>query len=65
MTEPRSDELAYLLERAGIVLPAERMAEVAAEYESFRNQLALVNGAYAAHDEPALIFAARPKAALG
>ncbi len=43
--------MAFLLERAGIALPAERMAEVAAEYESFRQQLALVNGAYAAQDE--------------
>ena len=59
----RPDEvLAFLLERAGIVLPAERMAEVAAEYESFRQQIALVNGAWTAQDEPALIFVARPKA---
>lgn len=39
------------------------MAEVAAEYESFRQQLALVNGAYTAQDEPALILPARPKTA--
>lgn len=58
-----SAEVAFLLERAGIALPAERMAEVAAEYESFRQQLALVNGAYSAQDEPALIFPARPKTA--
>ena len=56
-----SGELAFLLKRAGIVLPAERMAEVAVEYESFRQQVALVNGAYTAQDEPALIFVARLK----
>ena len=61
----QSDELAFLLERAGIVLPAERMAEVAVEYESLRQQIALVNGAYTAQDEPALIFVARPKAGGG
>lgn len=58
----KSDALAFLLKRAGILLPAERMAEVAVEYESFRQQVALVNGAYTAQDEPALIFVARPKA---
>lgn len=57
-----SDELAFLLKRAGILLPAERMAEVAVEYESFRHQIALVNGACTAQDEPALIFVARLKA---
>jgi len=56
-----SDDLAFLLQRAGIVLPAERVPEVAAEYESFRQQVALVNGAYAAQDEPALVFVTRPK----
>ena len=53
------DELAFLLKRAGITLPAERMTEVAVEYESFRHQIALVNGACAAQDEPALFFVAR------
>ena len=57
-----SDELALLLKRAGIVLPAERMAEVALEYASFRQQIALVNGVYSEQDEPALIFVARVKA---
>jgi len=60
-----SEDLGFLLRRAGIVLPAERTAEVAAEYESFRQQIALVNGAFTAQDEPALIFVARPKAAGG
>ena len=59
------DELAPLLRRAGISLPVERMAEVAAEYENFRQQIALVNRAFAAEDEPALIFVARPKAEGG
>ena len=57
-----SDELASLLRRAGISLPAERMAEVAAEYEIFRQQIALVNRAFTAEDEPVLIFVARPRA---
>lgn len=57
-----NDEVAFLLQRAGIVLPAERVPEVAAEYVSFRLQVALVNGAYTAQDEPALVFVARPKA---
>ena len=60
-----SDELAFLLKRAGIVLPAERMAEVALECASFRQQIALVNGAFTAQDEPALIFVARLKADRG
>ena len=55
-------ELALLLERAGIVLPSERIAEVAAEYVTFKQQLALVNGTYTAQDEPALIFVAALKA---
>lgn len=59
------DDLAFLLQRAGIVLPAERVPEVAAEYESFRQQVALVNGAYTAQDEPALVFIAQPKADRG
>ena len=54
-------DLARLLERAGIVLPAERIAEVAAEYETFQQQLALVNDTYTAQDEPALIFVAGVK----
>lgn len=57
-----SEEIEFLLKRAGIVLPAERTAEVAAEYESFRLQVALVNGVFTAEDEPALIFVARPRA---
>ena len=60
-----SDELASLLQRAGISLPEDRMAEVAAEYESFRRQIALVNRAFTPEDEPALIFVARPKAGGG
>lgn len=60
-----SEDLGFLLSRAGIVLPAERTAEVAAEYESFRQQIALVNGAFTAQDEPALIFVARLKAVRG
>ena len=63
--EDGSGELAFLLDRAGIVLPPERMAEVAAEYRSFRQQVALVNGAFTAEDEPALIFVARPRVAEG
>lgn len=55
-----NNELALLLKRAGIVLPPERMPEVAAEFESFRGQIALVNGAFTAQDEPALIFVTRP-----
>ena len=55
------DELLFLLQRAGIILPPERMAEVAAEYAIFREQIALVNGAYTAQDEPALIFVARSR----
>ena len=56
------DDLAFLLQRAGIVLPAGRVPEVVAEYDSFRQQIALVNGAYTAQDEPAVIFVVRPKA---
>jgi hypothetical protein len=59
MPPSATDELALLLKRAGIVLPAERLDEVAAEYETFRRQVALVNGACTALDEPALIFVAR------
>ena len=55
-------ELALLLARAGIVLPAGKIAEVAAEYATFKDQLALVNGAYTAQDEPAMIFVAGLKA---
>lgn len=56
-----TDELVFLLKRAGIVLPPERMAEVAAEYTVFREHIALVNGAYTAQDEPSLIFVARSR----
>ena len=58
-----SDELAMFLRRAGIDLPADRMIEVAAEYQSFSQQIALVNRAYTADDEPALVFVARAPAA--
>lgn len=58
-------ELVFLLERAGIVLSPERIAAVAAEYVAFRKELALVNGAYTAQDEPALIFVAGSRIARG
>lgn len=57
------DELAFLLARAGIVLPPERMAVVAAEYVGFRNEIAMVNGAFIPQDEPALIFVAGSRVA--
>ena len=53
------DHLLVLLERAGITLPMERIADVTAEYALFCEQLALVNGVFTAADEPALIFVAR------
>ena len=53
-----TEELSGLLQRAGIVLPPERMAAVAAEYVIFREDLAMVNGAYSPDDEPSLIFVA-------
>ena len=58
---PDTDELIFLLKRAGIVLPPEQMAEVEGEYAIFREQIALVNGAYTAQDEPSLIFVAQSR----
>ena len=53
-----TEELSCFLQRAGIVLPPERMAAVAAEYIIFRNDVAMVNDAYSPNDEPSLIFVA-------
>ena len=53
-----TEELSGLLQRAGIALPPERMAAVAAEYVIFREDLAMVNDAYSPDDEPSLIFVA-------
>jgi hypothetical protein len=56
-----ASELGRLLERAGITLPPERIAEVTEEYEAFRKQIALVNDAVTAQDEPAVMFVARAR----
>ena len=53
------DYLLALLERAGITLPTEQIADVTAEYALFCEQVALVNGVFTAGDDPALIFVAR------
>jgi hypothetical protein len=53
-----TEELSCLLQRAGIVLPPERIAEVAAEYIIFRKDVAMVNDEYSPNDEPSLIFVA-------
>lgn len=53
-----TEELSCFLQRAGIILPPERLAAVAAEFVIFREDVAMVNGAYSPTDEPALTFVA-------
>lgn len=61
---PSPDELAVefeiLMRRAGITVPAERVAAVLASYADLRDQIALLHDRYAHTDEPSNVFRLTP-----
>lgn len=51
-----AEEFDLLMRRAGITVPAERLAAVLEAYADFRSQLVLLNGRYSHLNEPSNVF---------
>ena len=55
-----AEELAFLLERAGIDVPPARLAGAVAELAALKAEIALVGAACPPHGEPANVFRVAP-----